>query len=986
MMELARELGQLEEWMIDLQSGLMRSSRQVATILDLPKDYQLSSWSDLEEFCADEYRDAMTAAWQECIQHGTVLNITIEAITYDHRRIWMRIVAQAVLDETGQITTVQGALQDITSSKIAESKLLESTREFRHFADSMPHVIWTALADGTVDYINDAFTHYTGIILRNSDSWLTALHLDDIKSCQEAWHHAVGNGTSFAIERRIFNQALGTHCWHAIRAEPVHDAQGVLSKWYGIITDIHDHKMLDEKLMQLGARLDATFETMSEGFFTLSHEWRFTYLNKAAEHLLQNTNARLLGEVIWDSFPDVLSSPLGRTLKAAVASVTPCHLEYFYSPLERWFFLRIHPNDQGLSVFFQDISQQKSAALKLERTTRALRRLSRCNSALIRCESEDTLLAEICEIALEDGDHQAAFVTLQDDSFIPALHLAAYRGTSSESGIKAFRKYWSNSPSDDDCPINQSARSCAPVLMRDLADYPAAWATYMRQCELVSGICLPLRDRNETLGVLTVLHREKNITLQANVTLLMELADNLAYGLARLRAEEEQRQGQNAIVKLAAATSASSGKIFFQQLTQNMAEALGAHASFVARILPETPLTARTLAAVVDGQIVDNFDYLIEGSPCEQLSREVLCVVHDHVIQQFPASPTLASLGARAYVGHRLDNAAGEPVGLLFVLFRRQLSNKDLITSTLRIFADRAAAELEREQTQIRLRDQASLLDKAHDAIIVHDLQHRISFWNSSAQRLYGWGGLEVLGRSFLELVSHDEAQFRQAYDLTSAKGEWEGEYLCQRKDGSVLTVEGSWTLVRDELGQPQSIFTIETDISVRKRMEEELLHQARHDVLTGLPNRAYFYEHLGPAIKRSLRNNSALGLLYFDIDKFKHINDTHGHDVGDEVIRIFAARVRNTVRETDFMSRLGGDEFVLAVEQLSAQDYMEVIAGKLIVAMQEEFTVEDLSLEVSTSIGIALYEANLSVDGFVRQADQAMYRAKRAGRNCFRY
>lgn len=323
MMELARELGQLEEWMIDLQSGLMRSSRQVATILDLPKDYQLSSWSDLEEFCADEYRDAMTAAWQECIQHGTVLNITIEAITYDHRRIWMRIVAQAVLDETGQITTVQGALQDITSSKIAESKLLESTREFRHFADSMPHVIWTALADGTVDYINDAFTHYTGIILRNSDSWLTALHLDDIKSCQEAWHHAVGNGTSFAIERRIFNQALGTHCWHAIRAEPVHDAQGVLSKWYGIITDIHDHKMLDEKLMQLGARLDATFETMSEGFFTLSHEWRFTYLNKAAEHLLQNTNARLLGEVIWDSFPDVLSSPLGRTLKAAVASVTP---------------------------------------------------------------------------------------------------------------------------------------------------------------------------------------------------------------------------------------------------------------------------------------------------------------------------------------------------------------------------------------------------------------------------------------------------------------------------------------------------------------------------------------------------------------------------------------------------------------------------------------------------------------------------------------
>jgi len=165
-------------------------------------------------------------------------------------------------------------------------------------------------------------------------------------------------------------------------------------------------------------------------------------------------------------------------------------------------------------------------------------------------------------------------------------------------------------------------------------------------------------------------------------------------------------------------------------------------------------------------------------------------------------------------------------------------------------------------------------------------------------------------------------------------------------------------------------------------RQAEQLATQAIHDPLTGLANRAFFYEQLTQAMKRSRRQDSRLALLYFDIDKFKQINDSHGHDVGDEIIRRFAHRVQGAVREVDFMSRIGGDEFVLILEGLAEARCAEVVANKLLDAMATPFTVKGRSLPVSTSIGIALYQPGMSVDDLVRQADQAMYRAKERGKN----
>ena len=204
------------------------------------------------------------------------------------------------------------------------------------------------------------------------------------------------------------------------------------------------------------------------------------------------------------------------------------------------------------------------------------------------------------------------------------------------------------------------------------------------------------------------------------------------------------------------------------------------------------------------------------------------------------------------------------------------------------------------------------------------------------------------------------------------------------RKDGSECWIETSKIPLRDGQGQVVGVLAVTEDISARKYMEQELFRRANYDSLTGLPNRGYFENQLGEAVKRAQRR-AGLALMYFDIDRFKQINDTYGHDIGDEVIRLFAQRVRQVLRETDFVARVGGDEFVLIAEGLHQPSDAGVIARKIVAAMTALFHAGGKDLQVTTSIGVAYFEAGMTPDSLVKTADQAMYDAKRAGRNCFR-
>jgi len=195
-----------------------------------------------------------------------------------------------------------------------------------------------------------------------------------------------------------------------------------------------------------------------------------------------------------------------------------------------------------------------------------------------------------------------------------------------------------------------------------------------------------------------------------------------------------------------------------------------------------------------------------------------------------------------------------------------------------------------------------------------------------------------------------------------------------------------------DEIGELARNFNIMLDkiymIHEELHQQKDLLaYKAHHDELTGLPNRALFNDRLELAVTKATRRESVLSVFFLDLDHFKYINDTHGHDIGDEVLKAFAVRLKKSIRAEDTLARMGGDEFMIILEEHMSPRTSEVVAGKIIEAMQEPMVLNDQTVQLSTSIGISLFPIDATNPrDLIKKADLAMYDAKQSGRNNFQF
>jgi diguanylate cyclase (GGDEF)-like protein/PAS domain S-box-containing protein len=320
------------------------------------------------------------------------------------------------------------------------------------------------------------------------------------------------------------------------------------------------------------------------------------------------------------------------------------------------------------------------------------------------------------------------------------------------------------------------------------------------------------------------------------------------------------------------------------------------------------------------------------------------------------------------------------------------LSRKEDFEKKLRWMTAQEAADQERRAADVRIRDQATLLDKARDAIIVRGMDHRILYWNKSAERLYGWTMEEAVGKSVRDLLYGDYSLFDGAIIQVLETGEWSGEIPKHRKDGSTVMVESRWTLMKDVFGMSHSIFAIDTDITERKAAENDILRLAFYDPLTGLPNRLLLQDRLRLALVSSDHRHSRGALLYVDLDNFKVINDTLGHEKGDLLLQQVAHRLISCVRESDVVARLGGDEFIVMLTDMqdSEEDvavHAKSVADKILEALRGPFKLDGNEQYSGASIGITLFQDRHDTVGeLLKRADLAMYQAKAMGRNNIRF
>ena len=282
-----------------------------------------------------------------------------------------------------------------------------------------------------------------------------------------------------------------------------------------------------------------------------------------------------------------------------------------------------------------------------------------------------------------------------------------------------------------------------------------------------------------------------------------------------------------------------------------------------------------------------------------------------------------------------------------------------------------------------------AIVDNAAEGILTVGPDGRVMSFNVAAEAMFGWSSAEIVGQPVSVIVPTDLEQ-----PLTEFLGACQAEpEVSQRKDVEISGVrrDGSQfpmslaTSAITSKDAPVIISGIVRDLSDHKRFEAQLAYQALHDPLTGLPNRMMLTDRLTQTLARVRRHRRMCGILYVDLDRFKTVNDTLGHGVGDQLLIEAAGRIKSAVRETDTVARLGGDEFVVLCEDIEGLPHATALAQRIITEFQSTFHLGDDDLQVGASIGIAY-----SVDGtdtaetILANADIAMYRAKKNGRGCF--
>jgi diguanylate cyclase (GGDEF)-like protein/PAS domain S-box-containing protein len=282
---------------------------------------------------------------------------------------------------------------------------------------------------------------------------------------------------------------------------------------------------------------------------------------------------------------------------------------------------------------------------------------------------------------------------------------------------------------------------------------------------------------------------------------------------------------------------------------------------------------------------------------------------------------------------------------------------------------------------------------QSSSAMMVSNADKVIVRVNPAFAELSGYSVEETVGQaqSLLRSGRHNQRFYAALDDSVAQTGHWEGELWNRRKDGEVFLDWLSITAVRDTQGLVTHYVSVHSDITLRKRTEDEIRHMAFYDPLTHLPNRRLLLDRLQQLCAARARNDEIGAVLFIDLDHFKQLNDTQGHDQGDVLLQQVAQRLLGCVREVDTVARLGGDEFVVALALLGvditeAQTGALAVADKILESMARPFELPNTSWRLSASIGLAmLTDARKLPEDSLKDADQAMYAAKDAGRNAVR-
>jgi diguanylate cyclase (GGDEF)-like protein/PAS domain S-box-containing protein len=910
---------------------------------------------------------------------------------------------------------------------------------FRLIAESIPHIVWTAAPDGATEYVNRQATTFAGSRVKAAHrwDWLSLVHPDESDAARESWNHAVATHAPYTRDLRI-RRSDGAFRWHAFRCMPIRNAEGHLVKWICTATDVDDARTIEADLRVAERKSSETLHLLEMlqskapvGFGFLDRDFRVLHVNDTLAAANGMTVAEMLGRTVGELAPDVwpqLEASYRRVLDGHTSHDVEIDGPMMPDPADRRRYLTNHypisVDDEviGIGLVVVDITARKKAdeamrfqtdllaaagqaivAVDTDRVViywnRAAEQMFGWSAAeaigrptlevIRRVEDPDqaammreTMLANSSwsgdyEVTLRDGSRITAFVT-NTPVFDANGKLVAVIGSSIDvterkiaeatgrrlsaivdgSGDAIFGTtndgiVTSWNPAAEDLFGYTAAEMLGQPIARIAPDGRASEQSGMRERLRAGGVHEHLetsRQRKDGSLVDVLITASAFRDEAGEVAGLSVIAQDISERLTAQRALEASRQRLAEAQRIAQLGSfeydlVSGALTWSEEFCRIVGIGSGVVSTrelFISMIHPDDVQSVAQVwaEAAETGHPIDREFRIVR--PDDEVRT-----VHARAIPEFATDGAVVRIS-----GTMLDNTEHVESGRV-----------------------KRAAEL-----RFEIGFEQSAIGAA-----ISDLEGLPMRVNPAACKFFGRTREELIGTRWTDFTHPDEVPLGLTVLSRLANGHdtYSDERRYLRPDGTVVWAQTNVTLVRDERGEPEYFFLQLQDITERKLIEEELAHQALHDSLTGLPNRALLTDRLVHALARARRRGSQLAVMFLDIDQFKVVNDSLGHSAGDDLLRHAASRIDQAIRPGDTVARFGGDEFVVVCDDVSLLE-TEQVAERVLDTLSQPWHIGDQEMHITASLGIAMADTDATPESLLRDSDAAMYRAKERGRGRF--
>ncbi len=864
--------------------------------------------------------------------------------------------------------------------------------------------------------------------------WMERIHPEDRQHVAEQIALVLSmDNADYQYEARA-RDAGGEYRWVNVTGRVLaRDASGKPLRMIGVRTDISQRKKAEQEQRQV-------FERITDAYVAMDRNLHYTHVNPQAAQMLRRSAASLIGKNVWSEFPDLVGHPAQLLLQQALVDLRPVQMESYFPSFGLWFELRVFPSVEGLTVYFHDVTQRREAAESLAESEARYRELFEANPHPMWVYEVATLkfMAVNDAAVTHYGYSRAEFESMTIRDIRPSADVPQLLESVKRAPDRPLREMelWRHRCKDGRLilveitghSLHYMGRPARLILAHDVTERERT-AERLRLSEESLSITLQsigdaviatdtsgrITRMNATAERLTgwtfpdavgrplgevfcVVHAEtrrpvanpvQRVLADGEVVGLANHTTLLARGGAQYQISNNGapiRDGSGHIVGVVLVFSdateayrvrqALATSVELLERTGEMAKVGGWELDVAAQRSTWTLATARIYDAPESPSYALDYVMTFFDPPVRDTVRAAVQAAMDDATPWDMELPVTTARGRHIWVRSQgfpvVQNGSVTHIrGALHDITERRLAVDELRTASAR--------------TQM-------ILDNMSDGVITLDAEGRIGSLNRAASAIFGYAPEEVVGRGVSVLMADSVAVASggRGEAILNAGSSAPRELQGRRQDGTLFPM--SLSLSRSEQDDAVAFIGVVRDITQQRADMEEIRRLAFSDLLTGLPNRRLLMDRLRLAVATSTRNGQHAALMLLDLDNFKLLNDTAGHDVGDILLQQVADRLLHSVRECDSVARLGGDEFVVLLEGLHAQGpeagaQAEHVAEKILSAFKAPFRLRDQTHESTTSIGIVVFHGDgESLDDLMKKADLAMYQAKAAGRNNARF